>query len=127
MGETLGVRCALSNPMRRRRPWIVWLCLIALVWCQVAMAAQACHGPAAGALTDCHGAMTDDDGPGDPADCPVNDVTPDLGKLPVFAPLPGHPALLPAIDLRPARWAHATGQPGARDGPHLATLCQLLI
>lgn len=113
--------------MRRQRPLIVWLCLFALVWCQVAMSAQACLGPTAAAVADCHGGDDEGGASGDPADCPVHDATPDLGKLPVFAPLPGQPTFLPAVDVRPARWAHATGQPGARAGPHLATLCQLLI
>ena len=112
--------------MRRHRPLIVWLCLFALVWCQVAMSAQACLGPGAATMADCHGSV-DADGTGDPADCPVHDATPDLGKLPVFAPLPGQPAFLSAVITRPARGAYATGQPGARAGPHLGTLCQLLI
>jgi hypothetical protein len=109
--------------MRRHRPLIVWLCLFALVWCQVAMSAQACLGPTGAATTDCHGIVADQNGSdADPADCPVHDVTPDLGKLPVFAPLPGHVAHLPMLDLRPVRWVHTGGQPGARAGPHLATL-----
>lgn len=113
--------------MRRHRPLIVWLCLFALVWCQVAMSAQACLGPTAAAATDCHGSVDDEGARADPADCPVHDITPDPRKLPVFAPLPALPAHLPPLDLRPTRWAHTGGQPGARAGPHLATLCQLLI
>lgn len=114
--------------MRRHRPSIVWLCLLALVWCQVAMAAQACLGPGTAAMANCHGELDDDRAStGDPADCPVHDAKPDLGKLPLFAPLPGQPAFLPATDTHAARWATAAGQPGARAGPHVATLCQLLI
>ncbi|MCI1709706.1 MAG: hypothetical protein LKM32_11670 [Chiayiivirga sp.] len=114
--------------MRRRRPLIVWLCLLALVWCQVAMAAQACTGgePVAGA--DCHGVMADEDADsGGSPECPTQDVTPDLGKLPTVAPLPGQTVFLRVVDGRSLRFNDFATLPGARAGPHVATLCQRLI
>jgi hypothetical protein len=113
--------------MRQRRPWIVWLCLLALVWCQVAMAAQACDGTQPMAGTDCHGQMADQDDLGDGPDCPTQDATPDLGKLPTFAPLPGQPVFLLVADNRASSFDGFATLPGARAGPHVATLCQLLI
>mgnify|MGYP000568953973 CR=1 FL=1 len=114
--------------MRRRRPLIVWLCLLALVWCQVAMAAQACDGERPMAGADCHGAMAEgnDELVGSP-ECPTQDVTPDLGKLPTFAPLPGQPAFLRVVGGRSLCFDDLATLPGARAGPHVATLCQLLI
>ena len=111
--------------MRRFRPLIVWLCLVALVGCQLAMAVQACDGPRTTVSTDCHGADADDDG--HDADCPVQDASPELGKLPFIAPLPGHAVFLPMPERTAAQCSAAARGPGARAGPHLATLCQLLI
>ena len=113
--------------MRRRRSLIVWLCLLALVWCQVAMAAQACHGGMPTAGTDCHGQMADQDGVGDAPECPTHDVTPDLGKLPTFAPLPGQPIFLGVADRDASGCESNETKPVARAGPHVGTLCQLLI
>lgn len=113
--------------MRRRRPLIVWLCLLALVWCQVAMAAQACTGGEPEAGVDCHGAMADEDSEsGDSPECPTQDATPDLGKLPTIAPLPGNASFLRVANAR-SRFDDVATLPGARAGPHVATLCQLLI
>jgi hypothetical protein len=96
----------------RHRVWIVWLCLLALVGCQVAMAAQMCPGPApASPASDCHGSQdVESSSRKAPADCPIQEATPDLGKLPVFAPLPGHPRFPPIESRAP----HALG---ARLGP----------
>lgn len=113
--------------MRQRRPWIVWLCLLALVWCQVAMAAQACDGGQPTAGTDCHGRMADLDDPDAAPECPTQDATPDLGKVPIFAPLPGQPVFLRVADDRASCFDGFATRPGARAGPHVATLCQLLI
>jgi len=92
------------------------------------MAAQTCHGPGTAAAPDCHGTVDETGSPGiEPADCPVHDATPDLGKLPTFMPLPGQPRFLTTQAARSAEWASATGLPSARAGPHVATDCQLLI
>jgi hypothetical protein len=56
--------------MRRGRTITIWLCLLTLVWCQLAAAAAACGTtPAAGPIpvadadaAPCHGSGTDDDG-----------------------------------------------------------------
>jgi hypothetical protein len=115
--------------MRRRRPLIVWICLLALVWCQTAMAAQWCHGgvieeqPAA---LDCHGAAIDE-GSTDATCCPVDDVLPDPTKLHALAPLPpGHdfPLTVAAGQTDVASY-HRFACP--RDGPSLSSLCRLLI
>ena len=115
--------------MRRRRPLIVWICLIALVWCQTSMAAQWCHGGAVdveAVALDCHGAPIADDS-SDARHCPGSDVVPDMVKLPVFAALPlGHD-----FPLTIAR-SESGAVPGnrfacPRDGPSLNALCRLLI
>lgn len=119
--------------MRRRRHLIVLLCLSTMLWCQAAMAVQACHAPAAldseVASVDCHGRSVDADaGPGaaDAVGCPAGDLIPDLGKFPVFVPL-----VIPAEFAVAARHAAGTCRPDAfalaRDGPDLAQLCRLLI
>jgi hypothetical protein len=116
--------------LRRRRPFIVWLCLLALVWCQVAMASQACHGGFTAAAdpmaSDCHD-MDDGTTDGDTPSCPGSDVVPDLGKLPTVAPLlTGHDFTLAAslcvVALGPV---DSTLRPC--DGPDLDDLCRLLI
>jgi hypothetical protein len=111
--------------VRRLRPLIVWLCLVALVGCQLAMAVQACDGVRPVVSLDCHDADAGDDGHA--TDCPVQDASPALGKLPFIAPLPGHLVFLPLPGRTAAQCHAATRGPGARAGPHLATLCQLLI
>ena len=115
--------------MRRHRPHIVWLCLLALVWCQVAMASQVCHGGGGAGTTeapaDCHGAGATAPDPAPP--CPGSDVVPDLGKLPTVAPLPAGLGYTVASSFhRPARGL-AKQAVCAREGPHLDALCRLLI
>lgn len=113
--------------MRRHRPLIVWLCLLALVWCQAAMAGQWCQGAAAEAMpTDCHGMPVDGDAAGDPS-CPGSDVVPDLGKLPSVAPLPAGHDFSVALPLRAVTVDHAPCTTHSRDGPDLDALCRLLI
>jgi hypothetical protein len=113
--------------MRRRRSLIVWLCLLALVWCQVAMAAHACNGGDTAVGKDCHGTMDDADPAAGSNDCPAQDLTPDLGKLPTIAPLPGHAVFFLPRAADSARFTAGGAQSRARAGPHLAALCQLLI
>ncbi len=114
--------------MRRQRRPIIVVCLLALVWCQTAMAAQWCSA-AAGAedvsAAPCHGGPEDADAPGD-AHCPGGDLVPDLAKLPIFAALPGHDFLADvAPHANPRDSQDLISRP--RDGPLLDRLCRLLI
>ena len=113
---------------RRRRRCLVALCLIALVWCQTAMAAQWCHGMANddAAMTDCHGRKVDSD-TGPSTTCPGQQLVPDLGKLPaVPALLPGHDYVATALPAA-IRLSPRPVPPAIDDGPPLATSCRLLI
>lgn len=101
------------------------------------MAAQLCQVPASldaeSAQTDCHGRSVDADADAkadrtgvDSACCAASDLVPDLGKLPLLAPLPvvwDYP--LDAQRLSGS--CFADGFALARDGPDLARLCRLLI
>ena len=115
--------------MRRHRPHIVWLCLLALVWCQVAMASQVCHGGGASttseAPADCHDAGATVADPETP--CPGSDVVPDLGKLPTVAPLPAGLDYVVAVSIHCSALGWPKQAVRARDGPHLDALCRLLI
>ena len=92
------------------------------------MAAQACNGREPMARADCHGAMADENGDlGGSPECPTQDATPDLGKLPTFAPLPGQPTFPRVLDDHSSRFGDFATLPDARAGPHVATFCQLLI
>lgn len=81
-------------PVFRRRA-IVAVALIALVWCQVVAAAQACvmsqpdasaasSSTPAGSISDCAGGDSEAGG----QECAASDATSDWHKLPVFAALP---------------------------------------
>ncbi|WP_257389427.1 hypothetical protein [Tahibacter caeni] len=116
--------------MRRHRLLVVWLCLIALVACQSAMAAQLCHGFAgtkAVAEAGCHGMPADGGGDAGSADCPGGTATPDLGKLPGIAPLPFGHDFITAIAPLARTPAPAAPLACSRDGPDLDRLCRLLI
>lgn len=118
--------------MHRRRPAIVWLCLLALVWCQVAMSSQFCHAGAntasAAGPVDCHEADADNAATGDAPHCPGDEVTPDLGKLPTVAPLlTGHDFAAAASTLARVVDGATERSARARDGPELDALCRLLI
>lgn len=114
---------------RRNRQSLILLCLLALVWCQTAMAAQWCHGLSSDATelaNDCHGAPLDAD-QADGSACPGTQALPDFGKLPTLAPLlSGHDfPLLVFTTTADAAPTHLT--PTSRAGPSLAALCRLLI
>ena len=118
-----------TNPLRLHPRHLVLLCLLALVWCQTAMAAGACLAGLAGdadVATDCHGVPLAQ-GATDGGDCPGCDVVPDGGKLPHIAPLPaGHDFALVGAPRRAGIASRALNA-CPRDGPSLNTLCRLLI
>lgn len=106
------------------------MCLLALVWCQVAMASQACHaggGMAADAMaSDCHD-MDEGASEEDSRSCPGSDVVPDLGKLPTVAPLLAGHDFAPAASLNLVVLGPFDPTACPRDRPELDDLCRLLI
>lgn len=115
--------------MRRHRRLIVSLCLLGLVWCQVAMAVQACcaASPSAVAEWSCHDGADEASG-GAALACPSSEAIPDLGKLPSIEALPlGHDFVVGFDECRSLSHALSATPAVARDGPSLATLCRLLI
>ena len=122
--------------MRRRyRHLLVHLCVLALVFCQVAMAAQLCHGgsvadPADKGATSsgCHDPTPPTGAPdgNDPA-CPSSKAVPDNGGLPAIAPLPSGHDFFPSLAGADITHSPLHRQPRSRDGPSLASLCRLLI
>ncbi len=107
--------------------------LVALFGCELAYAARWCHVPPPGAdpsaATGCHGdAPADDHNGRDQANCPGNDLIPDIGA-PIFiaAALTGHDYLAGAEPRNGRRCYADLRTSHARAGPELATLCRLLI
>lgn len=85
----------LSPRMLARRRAFALVAMLILVWCQIVASAHATTMVGMGgsadmaAMVGCDG-LPDTDGD-DASDCPTEDATSDIGKLPVFAALP--PAL----------------------------------
>lgn len=119
--------------MHRRRLFVIWLCLFALVACQSAMAARLCHGfPGGKAVAEagCHGMAADHADTADTnesADCPGSTATPDIGKLPNIAPLPFGHDFIAAIAPLTREPAPVAATAASRGGPDLDSLCRLLI
>lgn len=116
--------------MSRRRPLIVALCLLAMIFCQAAMAAQSCVSAFAApdaVTTHCHGgddAKQSDDSGGSCKDCRT---LPDFGKLPTILPLLlGHDFVAGEIH-RQLPTIRDCPTAAARAGPSLNALCRLLI
>lgn len=115
--------------LRKHSRLLVVSCLLAMVWCQSALAAGWCSdGLVADAdvASDCHG-RTQTGAPDGGGGCPGFDGVPDFGKLPAIAPLPaGHDFSLDDAARRDGIAVIAL-EARPRDGPALDALCRLLI
>jgi hypothetical protein len=116
--------------MRRHRTAIVCLCLLAMLWCQSAMAWQSWQGATSAEdaveQSNCHGGKAT---PASDAEdcCLVGDLLPDVGKLPPFAALSTTAGWNDDRSRRAAPNQRCKTDARSRAGPDLARLCRLLI